>query len=94
MADLELKDVSVEEQNRVQRLRLRRGSDLALGRERVDEWRYAGRTYVPWMSAPVEVDVLTYPKAIGLLGPSAEMASATDGGDNFQKTRGGGVLTP
>lgn len=94
MADVKLKDVPVKEEDCVQRLRLRRGGDLALGRERVDEWRYAGRTDVSWMSALVEVDVLPDPEAIRLFGSPAEMAAATHGGNDFQEPRGWGVLTP
>ena len=46
------------------------------------------------MSALMEVDVLTDPESIRLLGPSAEVAAATDGGNDFEKARGGGALTP
>lgn len=86
--------LNIEEEDRIERLRLRRGSDLALGRQRVDEGCNADGTYVPWMSALMEVDVLADPEAICLLGPSAEMAAATDSGNHFQKARGGGGLTP
>ena len=76
LADLAVEHVTVEEEERAERLGLRRGADV-LGHGQVgDEGVDLGLRHVGRVAEPVEADVPPHPAAVGLLGAAAVVARA------------------
>jgi len=72
-------DGAVEEQQRRERLVLRRRRDLALGRERAEEGAQLGGTERRGILAAVELVVAAHPAEVRFFGPQAEVLDAHGG---------------
>ena len=68
------KDPTVEEQQRRQRLVLRRCADSALDGESGQEPRHLGGANLGGVTLPVKQNVAPYPAKVGVLSPTAVMA--------------------
>ena len=73
-ADLAVQHVAVEEEQRAERLGLRRGADVLGDRQVRDEGVDLGLRHVRRVAEPVEADVPPHPEAVGLLGAAAVVA--------------------
>ncbi len=73
---LDAEDLAVEEEQRRERLVLRRGRDVPAGRERVQEGREVLRVNPGGIAPSMELVVAAHPAEVGLLGAWAEVAQA------------------
>ena len=74
LADLAVQHVAVEEEERAERLGLRRGADVLGDRQVRDEGVDLGLRHVRRVTEPVEADVPPHPEAVVLLGAAAVVA--------------------
>ena len=74
LADLAVQHVAVEEEERAERLGLRRGADVLGDGQVRDEGVDLGLRHVGRVAEPVEADVPPHPEAVGLLGAAAVVA--------------------
>ena len=74
LADLAVQHVAVEEEERAERLGLRRGADVLGDGEVGDEGVDLGLRHVGRVAEPVKADVPPHPQAVGLLGAAAVVA--------------------
>jgi hypothetical protein len=97
VSDFHLEHIPVQEQERVERLRLCGGSDVASGRQMIHERRDALCAEFARMPLVMEQDVTTNPKSIRLFSTPAQVASAAENGHLVHEARGwrcNGQLTP
>jgi len=71
--ELDTENVPVEEQQRSERLVLRRGRDVSARRERVQEGREVLGAESGRVAPAVELVVAAHPAEVGLLGARAEV---------------------
>ncbi len=76
VVDLALKDVAVQEQERRQRLVLRRGTDVVGDCKVSEKGVDLGLGHLGGVAQVVEVDEAAHPEAVRLLGPLAVVARA------------------
>ncbi len=88
MADIDLKNITIQEQKRVESLRLRGGRDALLCGQIVHKLRDAGWPDVAGMLFEMEEDVSPNPESVGLLRAQAQVAPAADRGDLIHETWG------
>ena len=74
LAHLAVQHVAVEEEERAERLGLRRGADVLVDGQVRDEGVDLGLRHVGRVAEPVEADVPPHPQAVGLLGAAAVVA--------------------
>ena len=98
MANLHLKDISIEEQQGVEGLGLGGGGNTPYGGKVIDEIHDAIGANEARMLAAMEMDVPTNPEPIGLLGTAAQMSAAADQGNLVHEPQRGldgwGQVTP
>lgn len=70
--------IPIEKHNRIESLRLCRGSDFALNRQVVHELRHLRLSEFPWIMFAVEENELPSPEPIGFFCAWTEMATSTD----------------
>src|SRR2546428_3731778 len=84
--EIELQHVTVQEEQRAQRLVLGRGGHLALDRERAQEPGDLCRAHFDWMALAVEDDVSADPRDVGVLSAATVVASAKGSADTVGQT--------
>src|SRR5205823_12261149 len=77
--------LTVEEEQRAQRLVLGGGGHVALDRQGGEEARDLGRAHRGRVALAVEEDVATDPRDVDLLGAAAPMAGAEGGADPVEQ---------
>ncbi len=83
---LDPEHVAVEEQERTQRLVLRRGRDLTIHGEMGEELPDFFYSHLRWVTLPVEEDEAPDPVRVSLLGAQAQVSEARDGADAFEES--------
>lgn len=78
--------VTVEEQERAQRLVLRRGRDLTIHGEMGEELPDFFYSHLRRVALPVEENEPPDPVRVSLLGSQAQVAEARDGADAFEES--------